>query len=122
MEIRVYFRAYITRLLPERLFFPFCNNNYIGLSFQHTWFLNNSSLYQKNLSVSSFFTKKMLIQDLGLTNTAFNKFFILWNKNIGFLLKYYHGFGEQYHIFQLRSLFSTFKSLKSVEFPVDTVV
>lgn len=33
-----------------------------------------------------------------------------------------HGFGEQYHIFQLRSLFSTFKSLKSVEFPVDTVV
>ena len=61
---------------------------------------------------------KTLIQNLGLTNTVFNEFLIRSNKNIGFLLKFYHGFSEHYHILELRSLFATFESLKSVEFPM----
>ena len=64
---------------------------------------------------------KTLIQSLGLTNTAFNVFFIISNKNIGFLLQFYHGSSKQYHIFELRSLFATFKSVKLVEFPMHAV-
>ena len=65
---------------------------------------------------------KTLIQNLGLTNTAFNEFLIISNKNIGFLLKFYHGLSEQYHIYELQSLCATFESLKSVEFSMHTVV
>ena len=65
---------------------------------------------------------KTLMQNLGLTNTTFNKFLIISKKNIGFLLKFYHGFSKQYHIFELRNLFTTFESLKSVKFPRHTVV
>ena len=63
-----------------------------------------------------------LIQNLGLTNTAFNEFLIIANKSIGFLLTFYHGFSEQYHIFELRSLFTIFESLKSAEFLMRAVV
>ena len=77
---------------------------------------------EQNLSVPSFLAMKTLIPNLGLTNTAFNKFLIIPNKNIGFLLKFYHEFGEQNHIFELRSLFATFESLKSVEFSMHPVV
>ena len=55
---------------------------------------------------------KTLIQNLGLTNTAFNEFRIISNKNIGFLLKVYHGSSKQDDIFELRSLFATFESLE----------
>ena len=65
---------------------------------------------------------KILIQNLGLTNTAFNKILIMLNKTIGFLLKFHDGFSKQYHIFELWSLFATFESLKRVEFPMDAVV
>ena len=61
------------------------------------------------------------MQNLGLTKTAFNEFLITSNKNIGFVVKFYHGFSEQYRIFELRSLFATFESLKSVEFSVHAV-
>ena len=62
------------------------------------------------------------IQSLSLTNTAFKEFLIISHKNIGFLLKFYQEFSEQYRIFELRSLFATFESLKSVEFPMRAVV
>ena len=60
------------------------------------------------------------IQSLSLTNTAFKEFLIISHKNIGFLLKFYQEFSEQYRIFELRSLFATFESLKSVEFLMHT--
>ena len=72
--------------------------------------------------VPSFLTVKTLIQNLGLTNTPFNKFLIISNKNIRFFLRFYHGLSEQYHIFEFQSLFTTFESLKSVEFPMHAVV
>ena len=72
-------------------------------------------------NVVSFLAMKTLIQNLALKNTSFNDFLIS-NKNIGFLLKFRHGFREQYHIFELRSLFATFVSPKSVEFPMHAVV
>ena len=55
-------------------------------------------------------------------NTTFNEFLIISYKDIGFILKFYHGFSDQHYIFKLRSLFATFESLKSVEFPLHTVV
>ena len=65
---------------------------------------------------------KILIPNLRLTNTVFNKFLIISNKNnIGFLLKFYHVFSKQHHIFAVRSLFATFESQKSVEFPMQKV-
>ena len=63
-----------------------------------------------------------LIQNIGLTNTTFNRFLILSNKNIGFLLKFYYRFSEQYYILELQSLFTTFKSLKSVKLLMHAVV
>ena len=63
-----------------------------------------------------------LIQNIGLTNTTFNKFPILSNKNIGFLLKLYYRFSEQYYILELQSLFATFESLKSVKLLMHAVV
>ena len=81
------------------------------------------SLYiEQNLSVPSFLTRKTLIQNLGLTNIAFNEYLVIWNKNIGFHLKFYGRFSEQNHIFDLRSLFATFESLKSVKFPMHALV
>ena len=77
---------------------------------------------EQNFSVPSFLTKKTIIQNHGLTNTGFNKFLILLNKNISFLIKFYHGFSEQDHIFKLQCFFATFKSLKSVELPMHVVV
>ena len=65
---------------------------------------------------------KTLIQNLGLTITAFNEFFIVSSKNGGFVLKIYHGFSEQYHIFELRNLLATFKSAKSIEFLMHAVI
>ena len=50
---------------------------------------------------------RALIENLGLTNIAFNEFLIISNKNIGFLLKFYYGFSEQCHIFELQDLFAT---------------
>ena len=73
--------------------------------------LTNFSLYRKTL-----------IQNFDLTNTALNEFLIISNKNVGFLIKFYHGFSERYHTFELRSLFPTFESLKSVEIPIYAVV
>ena len=65
---------------------------------------------------------KILIPNLRLTNTVFNKFLIISNKNnIGFLFKFYHVFSEQHHIFAFRSLFANFESQKSVEFPMQEV-
>ena len=63
-----------------------------------------------------------LIQNIGLTNTTFNRFLILSNKNIGFLLKFYYRFSEQYYILELQSLFTTFKSLKSVKLLMHAVI
>ena len=57
---------------------------------------------------------KTLIQKPELMNIVFNEFLAKSNKSIGFFLKFYHGFSEQYHIFELRSLFATFESLKAV--------
>ena len=54
---------------------------------------------------------KTLVQNFGLTNTTFNEFLIILNKNIGFLLKFYHRFSEQYLIFELQSLFLILESL-----------
>ena len=79
-------------------------------------------MYQTNVSVPSFLTMKTQIQSLSLTNTAFKEFLIISHKNIGFLLKFYQEFSEQYRIFELQSLFATFESLKSVEFPMRAVV
>ena len=77
---------------------------------------------EQNLSVPSFLTMKTLIQNLGLTNTAFNEFFNILNKNNGFLLNFCHGFSKQYHSLELRGLFATFESLKSVEFPMRAII
>ena len=63
-----------------------------------------------------------LIENIGLTNTTFNKILILSNKNIGFFLKLYYRFSEQYYILELQSLFATFKSLKSVKLLMHEVV
>ena len=43
-----------------------------------------------------------LIKNLGLLNTTFNEFLIISNKNISFLLKFYHGFSKQYHILSFK--------------------
>ena len=37
---------------------------------------------------------KTLIQNPDLANSAFNDFLIILNENIGFILKFYHGFSE----------------------------
>ena len=50
-----------------------------------------------------------------------NKFLITSNKNIGFLVTFYHGFSEQYRIFELQSLFAIFESLKFVKFPIHAI-
>ena len=76
----------------------------------------------QNLSAASFLTIKTLIQSLSSTDVAFNEFLIISNKNIGFLLKSYNEFSGQYHIFELRSLFGTFESLKFIEFSMQAVV
>lgn len=83
---------------------------------------NEFLVISNKISRSLHFWLWKLIQNLGLANTAFNEFLIISNKYIGFLLKFYHGFSEQYHIFELRSLFATFESLTSVEFPMYAVV
>ena len=62
------------------------------------------------------------MQNLGLMNTTFNKFVIILSKNIGFLIKFYHGFSKQYRIFELQSLLATFESLQSVEFPMHVAI
>ena len=103
----------------------FCQHEikwYNSIRFNWTWFLTNSLTYRTNISVPSFLTVKTLIQNLCLTNIAFNEFLIISNTSISFFLKFYHEISEQYHIFELRSLFATFKSLKSVEFPTYAVV
>ena len=64
---------------------------------------------KQSISVASFLTINTVTQKLGLTTTALNKFLIISNENIDFLLKLYHGFSKQYHIFELRSLFATFE-------------
>ena len=74
------------------------------------------------MSLHSFLVMKTFIENLGLTKTAFNDFLIISNKNIAFFLKFYNGFSEQYHISELQSLFATFESLKSLEFPMHVVV
>ena len=56
---------------------------------------------KQNLLIPSFLAMKTLIQNLGLANTFFNKFLIISNKNICFLLKFYHGFSKQYHTLSL---------------------
>ena len=61
-----------------------------------------------------FWLRKLIQIPNGLTKTVFNNFLIL-NKNLGFLLKFHHGFREQY-IFELQSLFATFESMETVEF------
>ena len=78
-------------------------------------------MYRTNASLPSFLNTKTQIQSLNLTNTAFKEFLVISHKNIGFLLKFYQEFSEQYRIFELRSLFATFESLKSVEFPMHTI-
>ena len=87
------------------------------------WLLTIFSLYGTKSLGPSFLFMKTLIQNLRLRSTTFNEFLsaILTSKGIGFLLKVYHGFSKQYHIFELRSLFATFESLKSVEFPMHTI-
>ena len=50
--------------------------------------------------VPSFLAMKTLIKNLGLTNTAFNEFLVISNKNIGPFIKFYGGYSEQYHIFE----------------------
>ena len=85
-------------------------------------FLTIPRYIEQNLSVPSFLTMKTLILSFNLTNTAFNEFLIILNKNIGFLFKFYHGLSELNHIFEFRSLFATAESLKSVEFPIHAVV
>ena len=65
---------------------------------------------------------KTLIQNLSLTNTTFNELLIVSNRNIGFFLKFSHGFSKQHHIFELWSLFGTLESLKSVKFLTHAVV
>ena len=50
-----------------------------------------------------------------------NKFLITSNKNIGFLVTFYHGFSEQYRIFELQSLFAIFESLKFVKFSIHAI-
>ena len=84
---------------------------------KYTFALKNIVLNEFQVR-SSKISLKILIQSLAFPNTAFNEFLIIPNKNIGFLLKFYHGFSKQYHIFELRNLFATFESLKSVEFPL----
>ena len=54
------------------------------------------------------------------SNTA-NEFLITSNKNIGFLVKLYHGFSEHYRIFECKSLFAIFESLKFVKFLMHTI-
>ena len=49
---------------------------------------------------------KTLTQNLDLINTSFNEFLTILNRNIGFLLKFYHEFSEKYHIFDIQSLFA----------------
>lgn len=61
------------------------------------------------------------MQNVALTTITFNEFLIISNQNIGFLLKFYHAFSEQHHIFAVRNLFATFESQKSVEFPMQEV-
>ena len=63
---------------------------------------------KQNLPLLSFFIIKTLIQNLGLMSTAFNKFLIILDKNVGFLLKFSHWFSQHYHISKLRSLFAIF--------------
>ena len=74
---------------------------------------------------------KILITNLGLTNTTFNEYLMILNWSIGFyieqisisfLLQFYYGFSEQYHIFELPSLFATFKLMKFVKFLMYAVV
>ena len=96
----------------------------MSIHIQWTLVLTNSSIYRTNLSVSSFLNIKTFIQNLGLTNTAFNEFLIISNKNIGFLLRFYHVFSDNGFIifFKLRNFFAAFESLKPVEFPMPAVV
>ena len=83
----------------------------------------NSSLYQtKLLDPFIFHYENSHAKSQLKANTAFSKFLIISNKAIGFLLKFYHGFSKYYHVFELRSLFTTFQSLKSVEVPMHVVV
>ena len=72
--------------------------------------------------VISFLTMKTLIQNLGLTNTTFNKFLIISNKNIGFLFRFCHKYSKQNHIFELWSLILTLEPLRSVNFSDACVV
>ena len=76
---------------------------------------------EQNLSVPSIFSMKTLTQNHGLRNTAFIEFLTISNKHIGFLLKFYHGFSQKYHIFELWSSSAIIESLKSVKFPMHEV-
>ena len=79
--------------------------NTVDPRFNVNGFQRIPSYIEKNLSVTSFLTMKTLIQNFGLTNTAIKKFLIILKKNMGFLLKFYQGLSEQYHIFELRTKF-----------------
>ena len=71
-----------------------------------------SSLYRTKSLSPSFLPMKTPIKNLGFINTPLNEF----------LIKFYHGFNKHSYIFELQSLFATFESLKSVEFPMHAVV
>ena len=92
-----------------------CYENYRKLwkiwYFRHLWkikkiYLRYAFLWKRYFSCSA----------------AFDKFLIIWNKNIGFLLTFFQEFSKEYHIFELWSLFATFESLKFVDLPMHAVV
>ena len=94
----------------ERLSFIWWNlylklfNNVAEIFFNCTSFLSwilvlTNMVFNEFLVISTkisrafhFWLWKTLIQNPGLTNTTFREFPIISNKNIGFLLKFYHGY------------------------------
>ena len=119
----LYISSIFEKKLPDSSFFLLTTLlDMVDPRFNEYGFKRISLYIEQNLSVPSFLTRKTLIQNLGLTNIAFNEYLVIWNKNIGFHLKFYGRFSEQNHIFDLRSLFATFESLKSVKFPMHALV
>ena len=94
---------------------------------QNEWFLWNQVvtiviLIQQMLCIEQILDYANADTKLWFKNTPFNEFLIISNKNNGFLNRFYIGFSEQYHTFELQILFVSFESLKAIEFLMHAVV
>ena len=105
----------------EALYWTGQNDLTLFEKYSGPWFLTNSSLYRtKSLGFFVFDYENSHIKPQ-FNERHFQRISYHNEQKHWFVLKFYHGFSEKYHIFEHRTLFATFESLKSVEFGIHVI-